>query len=145
MLLARRNNDSNWLSNWFDDTFFDTDLMPRVNVATAPATNIKMNDKVYTMEVAAPGLKKEWVRVNLDNDGNLCIAIENKMEHKDEDKHEHYLRREFSYSNYEQTYVLPDDADRNKISAKVADGVLTIDIPKELKAEEKTLKSVEVK
>ena len=53
MLLARRNNDSNWLSNWFDDTFFDTDLMPRVNVATAPATNIKMNDKVYTMEVAA--------------------------------------------------------------------------------------------
>ena len=78
MLLARRNNDSNWLSNWFDDTFFDTDLMPRVNVATAPATNIKMNDKVYTMEVAAPGLKKEWVRINLDNDGNLCIAIENK-------------------------------------------------------------------
>ena len=69
MLLARRNNDSNWLSNWFDDTFFDTDLMPRMNVATAPATNIKMNDKVYTMEVAAPGLKKEWVRVNLDNDG----------------------------------------------------------------------------
>ena len=58
MLLARRNNDSNWLSNWFDDTFFDTDLMPRMNVATAPATNIKMNDKVYTMEVAAPGLKK---------------------------------------------------------------------------------------
>ena len=85
MLLARRNNDSNWLSNWFDDTFFDTDLMPRMNVATVPATNIKMNDKVYTMEVAAPGLKKEWVRVNLDNDGNLCIAIENKMEHKDED------------------------------------------------------------
>ena len=52
------------------------------------------------MEVAAPGLKKEWVRVNIDNDGNLNIAIENKMEHKNEDKHEYYLRREFSYSNY---------------------------------------------
>lgn len=65
--------------------------MSRMN-ATAPAINIKETDKNYIMEVAAPGLKKEWVRVNIDNDGNLNIAIENKMEHKDEDKHEHYLR-----------------------------------------------------
>ena len=43
MLLARRNNDSNWLSNWFEDNFFDTDLMPRMNVATAPATNINFS------------------------------------------------------------------------------------------------------
>ena len=89
--------------------------MSRMN-ATAPAINIKETDKNYIMEVAAPGLKKEWVRVNIDNDGNLNIAIENKMEHKDEDKHEHYLRREFSYSNYQQCYTLPEDADRDKIS-----------------------------
>lgn len=145
MLLARRNNDSNWLSNWFDDTFFDTDLMPRVNVATAPATNIKMNDKVYTMEVAAPGLKKEWVRVNLDNDGNLCIAIENKMEHKDEDKHEHYLRREFSYTKFEQTLLLPDDVDKEKIAANVSDGVLTIDLPKVEQNVQKAARQIEVK
>ena len=145
MLLARRNNDSNWLNNWFDDNFFDTDLMPRTS-STAPATNIKENEKVYTMEVAAPGLKKEWVRINLDNDGNLCIAIENKMEHKNEDKHEHYLRREFSYSNYQQCYTLPEDADREKISAKVADGILEIEIPKLTPKEEaKTTKNIEVK
>lgn len=123
MLLARRNNDSDWLSNFFDDTLFNTEVMSRMN-ATAPAINIKETDKNYIMEVAAPGLKKEWVRVNIDNDGNLNIAIENKMEHKDEDKHEHYLRREFSYSNYQQCYTLPEDADREKISAKVADGIL---------------------
>ena len=148
MLLARRNNNANWLTNWFDDDFFDTSVMPRMN-ATAPAANVKESATDYIMEEAVPGLKKEWVRINIDNEGNLNLAIENKMEHKEEhkekDKHARYLRREFSYSNYEQTYVLPDDADRNKISAKVADGVLTIDIPKELKAEEKTLKSVEVK
>ena len=74
MLLARRNNNSDWLSNIFDDVFFDTDATPRMN-ATAPATNIKETDKDYIMEVAAPGLKKEWVRVNIDNDGNLNIAI----------------------------------------------------------------------
>ena len=139
MLLARRNNNQNWLNNWFDDDFFDTALMPRMN-ATAPAVNVKETAEDYTMEVAVPGLKKEWVRVNIDNDGNLKLAIENKFE-----KHVHYLRREFSYSNYEQTYVLPDDVDRNKISAKVADGVLTVVIPKEVKEEQKTLKNIEVK
>ena len=152
MLLARRNNNQNWLNNWFDDDFFDTALMPRMN-ATAPAVNVKETAEDYTMEVAVPGLKKEWVRVNIDNEGNLKLAIENKFEHKEEkkddkksdEKHVHYLRREFSYSNYEQTYVLPDDADRNKISAKVADGVLTVVIPKEVKEEQKTLKNIEVK
>lgn len=152
MLLARRNNNQNWLNNWFDDDFFDTALMPRMN-ATAPAVNVKETADDYTMEVAVPGLKKEWVRVNIDNDGNLKLAIENKFEHKEEkkddkncdEKHVHYLRREFSYSNYEQTYVLPDDVDRNKISAKVADGVLTVVIPKEVKEEQKTLKNIEVK
>lgn len=145
MLLARRNNNSDWLTNWFEDNFFDTDLMPRTST-TAPATNIKETEKAYTMEVAAPGLKKEWVRINLDNDGNLCIAIENKMEHKNEDKHEHYLRREFSYSNYQQCYTLPEDADREKISAKVADGILEVEIPKLTPKEEaKTTKNIEVK
>ena len=145
MLLARRNNNSDWLSNFFDDAFFNTDVMPRMN-ATAPAINVKESEKSYTMEVAAPGLKKEWVRVNIDNDGNLNIAIENKMEHKNEDKHEHYLRREFSYSNYQQTYTLPEDADREKISAKVADGVLEVEIPKLTPKEEtKATKNIEVK
>lgn len=146
MLLARRNNSvSNWLNSWFNDNFFDTGLMPRMN-ATAPAVNVKESATAYTMEVAAPGLKKEWVRVNIDNDGNLNIAIENKMEHKDEDKHEHYLRREFSYGNYQQCYTLPEDADREKISAKVADGILEVEIPKLTPKEEaKTTKNIEVK
>ena len=144
MLLARRSNNSDWLSNFFNDNFFDTGMMSRMN-ATAPAINVKENEKAYTMEVAAPGLKKDWVRVNIDNEGMLNIAIENKMEHKDEDKHEHYLRREFSYSNYQQAYSLPDDADREKISAKVDNGVLEVQIPKLAPKEEtKYEKKIEV-
>lgn len=129
MLLARKNNSSNWLTNFFDDNFFDTDLMTRFN-GTAPAVNVKETDKEYTMEIASPGLKKEFVRVDLDDEGNLNVALENKMEHKEEKKKEHYLRREFAYSNYQQSYVLPEDVDREKISAKVNDGVLTIELPK---------------
>ena len=65
MLLARRNNSvSNWLNSWFNDNFFDTDLMPRMN-ATAPAVNVKESATAYTMEVAAPGLKKEIGRAHV--------------------------------------------------------------------------------
>jgi len=119
--------------------------MPHMN-ATAPAVNVKESATAYTMEVAAPGLKKDMVKMNIDNDGYLNVSIENKMEHKDEDKHEHYLRREFSYSNYQQCYTLPEDADREKISAKVADGILEVEIPKLTPKEEaKTTKNIEVK
>ena len=144
MLLARRNNGSNWLANWFDDNFFDTDLVTRLN-ATAPAVNVKEMAEAYTMEVAVPGLKKEWVRLGVDNEGNLTVAIENKMEHKGEDKHSHYLRREFSYSNYEQTYALPDDVDREKIAANVENGVLTVHLPKQVKEDKKNVHAIEVK
>ncbi len=144
MLLVRRNNDSDWLTNWFNDGFFGNELM-RPAVATAPAVNVKENAKGYTMEIASPGLKKEYVRVNVDNDNNLHIAMESKMEHKGEDKHEHYLRREFSYSNFEQAFTLPEDVDKEKITAKVADGVLTVELPKiEPKEEPKATKSIEV-
>ncbi|WP_279148916.1 Hsp20/alpha crystallin family protein [Segatella bryantii] len=144
MLLARRNNEQNWLNNWFDDSFFDTDLMPRIN-ATAPAVNVRENEKSYIMDIAAPGLKKEFVRIDLDNDGNLNIAIENKLEHKQENKKEHYIRREFSYSNYQQAYTLPDDVDKDKISAKVENGVLEILLPKlNPKDEPRNTKKIEV-
>lgn len=141
MLLARRNNDSDWLSNFFDDTLFNTEVMSRMN-ATAPAINIKETDKNYIMEVAAPGLKKDMVKMNIDKDGYLNVSIENK----DEKKEEHYLRREFSYSSYSQSYALPEDADQEKISAEVSDGVLKIEIPKTAKEEKKDdVKHIEVK
>lgn len=144
MLLVRRNNNQNWLNNWFDDSLFNTDWMPRVN-GTAPAVNVKETAEDYTMEVAVPGLKKEWVRMDIDAEGYLHVAIENKMEHKDSDKHSHYLRREFAYSNYEQSYTLPDDVDREKITASVKDGVLEIVMPKNVKQEDKNVKHIDVK
>lgn len=134
MLLARRNNDANLMSNFFDD-FFDTNWMPKMN-STAPAVNVKEDVEKYTMEIAVPGLKKEYCRVNVTNQGCLEVKLENKMEHKDEDKKEHYLRREFYYTNFEQTYALPENVDPEKISAKVNDGVLCIEMPKYSKKEE---------
>ena len=64
-------------------------------------------------------------------------------EHKHEDKHHHYLRREFSYSNYEQSYTLPDDVVKDQISAKVEDGILTVTMPK-TEPKQKVTKAIEV-
>lgn len=136
-------NRNLWMPEEFND-FFDTDFMPRVS-ATAPAINVKESEKDYTVELAAPGLTKDDFNVNIDNDGNLHIKIENKSNKKDEDKKSHYLRREFSYSKYEQTLLLPDDVEKDKIAASVNYGVLTVELPKLVKAEEKTARQIEIK
>ena len=130
-------SSNSWFPTVFDD-FFNSDWMPKMK-ATAPAVNVKEDQKEYTMELAVPGIKKEFCRVHINADGNLDIAIENKMEHKDEDKKQHYLRREFSYTNYQQTYVLPEDIVKDNISAKVDNGVLTITMPKITKEEVKKI------
>ena len=145
MLLVRRNNDFDWLNNWFDDIFFNTPVMAQTTT-TAPAVNVKQDNKQYVMEVAVPGLKKEQVNMSIDKDGYLTLSIENKNEQKDENKKEHYLRREFSYTSYRQSYALPDNVNADKIEANVADGVLKVVLPKVEKKEEKeNVKHIEVK
>ena len=119
---------NSWFPTVFED-FLNTDFMPRANT-TAPAVNVKVDDKAYTMEVAAPGIKKEFCRVSINDEGNLHVAIENKVEHKEEEKKHHYLRREFSYTNYEQDYTLPEDVDKDNIEAKVENGILTVTLPR---------------
>ena len=145
MLLVRRNNDFDWLNNWFDDNFFNTPVMAQTTT-TAPAVNVQEDNKQYVMEVAVPGLKKEQVNMSIDKDGYLTLSIENKNEQKDENKKEHYLRREFSYTSYRQSYALPDNVNADKIEANVADGVLKVVLPKVEKKEEKEdVKHIEVK
>ena len=131
-----------WFPTVFDE-FMNSDIMPHVS-ATAPAVNVKESEQEYTMEVAAPGIKKEYCRVHINDDGNLSVAIENKMEHKEEDKKQHYLRREFAYTNYQQTYTLPEDVNKDSISAKVENGILTVVLPKMKKEETKVSRMIEI-
>lgn len=135
-------NRNQWLPTVFND-FFNTDYMPKAS-CTAPAINVTESDKDYTVELAAPGLKKEDFKVNINDDGNLVIKMEQKEEQKEEDKSRHYLRREFSYSKYEQTLILPDDVEKEQISAKVDNGVLTIDLPKTAAAQKKPARQIDI-
>ena len=135
-------NRNLWMPEVFND-FFDTDFMPRTN-ATAPAINVKETATDYTVEVAAPGMKKENFNINIDADGNLRIKMEKKEAETDASRREHYLRREFAYGKYEQTLILPDDVERQNIAARMADGVLTIDLPKIDRTEQKTQRTINV-
>ena len=135
----------NWLPTLFDEMWNDDEWMTKYNTTT-PAVNIKEDAKEYVMEIAAPGLKKEYCRVNVTTDGNLEVTVENKFEHKEENKKSHYLRREFAYSNYKHSYELPENADREKIEASVHDGVLEVVIPKlSVEVEQKVEHQIEIK
>ena len=130
MTPVRRNNQE-WLPSIFSD-FFDNDWMVKANAST-PAVNVIENETEYKVEVAAPGMTKEDFNVHLDEDNQLVISMEKKDETKDENNK--YLRREFSYSKFQQSLVLPDDVEKEKISAAVNHGVLTIELPKKSKEE----------
>ena len=128
MPILRRNNES-WLPGIFNDIFSDDDWMIKAN-ASAPAVNVIENAKDYKIEVAAPGMTKEDFKVNIDDNDNLVISMEKKNENNQGKENSHYLRREFSYSKFQQVMTLPDNADKEKISAKVNNGILNIQIPK---------------
>ena len=128
MTPIRKNYNQNWLPSIFND-FFDNDWMVKAN-ATAPAINVLESDTDYKVEVAAPGMTKEDFNIHLSEDNELVISMEKKNETKEENNNNRkYLRREFSYSKFEQALVLPDDVEKDKISANVTDGVLTVDLP----------------
>ena len=133
---------NSWLPEVFND-FFNTVNLPKAN-ATAPAINVLESEDKYQVEVAAPGMTKEDFDVNINDEGDLTIKMENKHETTDENKKAHYLRREFSYSKYEQTLILPDDVDKENIAARVADGVLTIDLPKIVQKQVKVARQITV-
>lgn len=133
---------NSWIPSVFND-LFNTEFMPKAS-ATAPAINVKETDKAYIVELAAPGLKKEDFNVHINDEGNLMIKMEKHEEKKDEDKNARYLRREFAYSRFEQTLILPDDVEREQIKARVEHGVLTVELPKIEEQKVKLSRQIEI-
>lgn len=132
MIPTIRRTQNNWLPSIFND-LFDYDGFNSFNKlanTTSPAINVIETEKEYKVELAAPGMSKEDFNIRINDENQLVVAMEKKEEHKDEKKNEHYLRREFSYSKFEQTLLLPDDIKKENIEASMKHGVLNIIIPK---------------
>lgn len=150
MSLIKR--DRNFLPSisrfWDEDDFFNRGLnwglsnFADVNT-TMPAINIKETEKAYEVELAAPGMKKEDFKIELENN-ILTISSERTREHQDEGK-EKYSRKEFSYESFQRSINLPKEVvDEEKIEAHYKDGVLQLMIPKKEKAMKKPAKKIEI-
>jgi HSP20 family protein len=110
----------------FESIMNDTFLSDRM-VSRVPAVNISETDGHYHIELAAPGLKKEDFKVNLDRDV-LTISAEHRDEQTENDKK--YNKREYSYTSFVRSFTLPDSADDEGIDAEYTDGVLKINVAK---------------
>ena len=143
MLPAKRFNGLNSLPDFFND-FFDNGGIERIS-CKAPAINVIENEQEYKIEVATPGMTKDDFQVHVNKDGNLVIEMEkkNKEECKKECK---FIRREFAYTRFHQTLILPENAEKDKIEAHVENGVLKILIPKlQISGPENEKRVIEVK
>ena len=120
----------------FGELFYDQWPEALQRRATAPQINVIETDDKFKLEIAAPGMSKDDLRIELNGDNQLIVSLEKQSEEKEkecdkecEQKH-HYLRREFSYTSFRQVFNLPDNIDREAIKAKMKHGVLCIKLPK---------------
>lgn len=109
-----------------------------------PAVNVVEHQDGFRIDVAAPGLKKEDFKLNL-NHNNLTISAYQESQKEDKGPNtEKYTRREFSYSSFQRTFTLPTSVDADNIQASYADGVLKIDVPKRDEAKVKPPRQIEI-
>ena len=135
-----------WLPGILDD-FFGNEWVDKTS-STAPAVNV--TDKEYKVEIAAPGLTRDDFKIDINEDNELTVSMEKKVEKNEESEKEGkkhtYLRREFSYSSFRQRMILPDNVNVDNIDAKMENGVLTIDIPKKTEEEKrKNMRQIDIK
>lgn len=104
-----------------------------------PLVDISETDKAFVIKVEIPEVRKEDVKVTVDN-RVLTIWGERKQEKEEEGKKFHRIER--SYGIFNRSFTLPDNVDESKVTASFKDGMLNIQIQK---AKVAKLKSIEVK
>ena len=102
----------------------------------SPDVDITEDDKEYLVKADLPEIKKDDVKVTLEN-GILAISGERKSEK--EEKNKKYHRIERSYGSFERTFTMPEDADAAKMTAEFKDGVLRVHMPKNPAAQPKKI------
>ena len=130
----------------FDDFFkpwnewFDGGVWGRTH--KVPAVNITEQEGEYIVSLAAPGLKKDDFKIDVD--GNMLTISSEKEENKEE-KDKKFTRREYSYSSFSRCFTLPEEINQAKIEAKYEDGVLKISLPRKEGVNKPAAKQIVVK
>lgn len=126
------------LSNLFDDDFFPTFTS---RTSSMPAVNIRENEKNFTLDLAVPGMDKKDLKIDINEDV-LTISAETKNEK--EDNADGYKRKEFSYASFCRSFYLPENVDKEKISASYKDGILSVELPKNEEEKAKLTKQIKI-
>ena len=110
---------------------------------TLPAVNVKETPENFIVEMAAPGMKKEDFKVELNNNV-LTISSEQKQENE-EKENDRYTRKEFSYQSFQRSFQLSREAvDADNIQAKYENGVLHLTIPKREEVKQKPSRLINI-
>jgi HSP20 family protein len=133
---------------WDDDDLFNRNMsnwgLSNYSDTTLPAVNIRETKDSYEVEMAAPGMKKEDFKIELDRN-ILTISSEKSEEHEEQGEEEKYSRKEFSYQSFQRSFNLPKEVvDEDKIEARYREGVLHLTIPKREEAKQKPPRKIEI-
>ena len=142
MTLTKK-RDSFFPSAWndlFENNFLNTPT-PAQRGISVPAVNISEDENGYTIEMAAPGMKKEDFKIDLDH--NLLTVSSEKSEGSEETT-DNYTRQEFSFNRFSRSFRIPMAADKENINAEYTDGILRISIAKREEAKVKPKRSIEI-
>ena len=102
----------------------------------SPQVDITEDDKEYLIKADLPEMKKNEIKVNVEN-GVLSVSGERKTEKEEKNKKFHRIER--SYGRFERSFTVPDDADGAKVKAEFKDGVLKVHLPKNPVAKPKAI------
>ena len=124
------------IDRFFDDPFFRfIDETPK---EWSPAVEIVESDEEISLTAELPGLEEKDVKINVE-DNLLSLSGERTIEKNEDDR---YVRSERWYGKFSRSFRLPETADLENINAKLANGVLTVTVPKK---EEAKPRQIEVK
>jgi len=144
MSLVKFNNSiiPSVFDHFFDSPWSYAPVYQEGKAKSVPATNIKEDETCYSIELAVPGLNKEDIKINLDND-RLTISAE--QEEKNETNAEGYTRKEFSYSSFSRTFTLPENSIENdNVSAEYKNGILFVTLPKREELKPKPAREINI-
>ena len=128
----------------FNDVFNNVNEAWNQNLAREPQINISESKLNYKIEFSVPGLTKEDLTLTIDTDNNLVISMDRKQAEKPaeapadngvkvekpEVEQFHYLRHDFHLAHFKEAIALPDNIHKDRITAKVENGILRIMLPK---------------
>tara|TARA_B100001093_G_C26325519_1_gene799546 strand:+ start:24 stop:452 length:429 start_codon:yes stop_codon:yes gene_type:complete len=141
MNLAKRNTANRAFPTVMDELFKDLLGGTQYVHKAVPPVNIRETEGSFTVELMAPGMKKEDFNLEIDND-LLTISAEVKAENTEDNGK--FTRREFSFTSFKRSFTLPETVKEDDINAVYEDGILKITLPKKEEALPKAKRLIEI-